>query len=125
MIDCVFLMLVYFMTTSSLERSEADLPCPVGQAGIASDPLPAVDEQSLVLTGTGDVLWNGSSFSLLETEDGRGALLERLLAFASTCQLASSDPSLRINPEAKTPVQALVSLLDTIQETGIERIYFP
>jgi biopolymer transport protein ExbD len=125
MIDCVFLMLVYFMTTSSLEKSEADLPCPVGQAGMAADPLPAVDEQNLALTEKGEVLWNGSRFGILDDAAGGATLLERLLSFKDTCTMAGSDPSLRIVPESKAPQQALVTLLDLVSGSGIETIHFP
>ena len=118
-------MLVYFMTTSSLDKSEADLRCPVGQAGITADPLPAVDEQSLALTDAGEILWNGSRFGILDDTAGCDSLLERLLSFKQTCAMAGSDPSLRVVPEGKAPHQALVSLLDLVAESGIEKIHLP
>lgn len=124
MIDCVFLMLVYFMTTSSLERSEADLACPVGGAGVSSDPLPAVDEQRLAITGDGSVGWNGSVFQLNDHK-GVAQLITRLLAFKSTCVKAKSEPSLMLIPEPDTSHQAIVTLLDGIAEAGIETIHFP
>jgi biopolymer transport protein ExbD len=124
MIDCVFLMLVYFMTTSSLEKSEADLPCPVGQVGMSADPLPAVDEQQLAVLADGHVEWNGSRFDLLGSE-GTGALLQRLEDFEQTCLEARGEPSLRVDPDPQAPHQAIVSLLDAVSLTGIERIHFP
>jgi biopolymer transport protein ExbD len=125
MIDCVFLMLVYFMTTSSLEQSEADLSCPFGQAGMAADPLNAIDEQRLVLTGEGAVLWNGSVFRLLGDPQGAGGLRARLEAFRMTCAEAGSEPSLRVLPEQDAPHQALVTLLDAVHLSGIESVHFP
>lgn len=125
MIDCVFLMLVYFMTTSSLQKSEADLPVPVGQAGMATDPLPAVDEQQLVLDQEGAVLWNGSRFDLLGSVAGLSGLSARLGRFKSTCEQAGSKPSVRIQPSSETPHQALVALLDALNEAAIETIQLP
>ena len=123
MIDCVFLMLVYFMTTSSLEKSEADLAFPAGQAGAtAADPLHAIDEQRLSLDAQGTVLWNGSRFDLPAES---GALLERLSGFRETCTLAGSEPSLRLLPGPDTPHQAIVSLLDAVSLSGIETLHFP
>jgi biopolymer transport protein ExbD len=124
MIDCVFLMLVYFMTTSSLEKSEADLPCPVGSAGVVSDPLPAVDEQSLAISGDGKVNWNGSIFDLNDPA-GSGGLISRLIAFKETCGLSESEPSLRLVPDEATSHQSIVILLDSITMSGIETIHFP
>jgi biopolymer transport protein ExbD len=124
MIDCVFLMLVYFMTTSSLEKSEADLPCPAGEAGVMTDPLPAVDEQTLAISNNGEVDWNGSFFDLFSIEDP-DRLVSRLLAFKETCDSANSEPVLRIDPSSETPHQAIVTLLDCITGTGIDSIHFP
>jgi biopolymer transport protein ExbD len=125
MIDCVFLMLVYFMTTSSLEKSEADLPCPFAQAGALSDPLAAVDEQRLSLDGEGRVLWNGSVFDLQGDAAAPSGLRDRLERFRETCLAARSDPSLRIEPAAAAPHQALVTLLDAVHLAGIETVHFP
>jgi biopolymer transport protein ExbD len=124
MIDCVFLMLVYFMTTSSLERSEADLPFPAGEAGMPADPLPAVDEQHLAISNEGRVQWNGSSFDMLGPAE-RMALLSRLEAFRDTCSRASSEASIKVEPGTDTPHQAVVSLLDIVTRSGIETIHFP
>ena len=124
MIDCVFLMLVYFMTTSSLEKSEADLAFPSGQAGLPTDPLPAIDEQQLVLQSSGQVIWNGFEYPILEGE-GTTLLRNRMEAFRETCRQAGSDPSLLINPEPGTPHQAVVSLLDIVTMAGIDMVHFP
>lgn len=125
MIDCVFLMLVYFMTTSSLEKSEADLPVPVGQAGMSADPLPAVDEQVLSMDADGAVLWNGSRFELTGRAAARANLHRRLLRYRMTCEQARSQPSIRLQPDAKTTHQALVTLLDTLSGAGIEAVQLP
>ena len=124
MIDCVFLMLVYFMTTSSLEKSEADLPFPAGVPGAVADPLPAVDEQTLSIPENAFIEWNGSMFNLSES-DGLQALVARLNAFRETCAMAKSEPSLRVLPDAKTPHQVIVTLLDSITKSGIEKVHFP
>lgn len=124
MIDCVFLMLVYFMTTSSLEKSEADLVCPFGLPGSAGDPLAAVDEQELVLEPDGTVLWNGSRFDLLGDRAAGGALAERLVTFRETCRVAGTSPSLRLVPRPEAPHQALVFLLDAVTRAAIEAVYF-
>lgn len=125
MIDCVFLMLVYFMTTSSLERSEADLACPFEQAGGLADPLAAIDEQRLSIDGQGRVHWNGSVFDLNSGRPSTAALRDRLELFRETCAAGGSDPSLRIEPEGTAPHQALVTLLDAANLAGIDSVHFP
>jgi biopolymer transport protein ExbD len=124
MIDCVFLMLVYFMTTSSLEKSEADLAFPAGAAGIPSDPLPAIDEQRLAIAGDHTVLWNGARYDIA-APSGTALLVERLNGFDTACRAAGATPSLRIEPEAAAPHQAVVTVLDAAARAGLETIHFP
>jgi len=124
MIDCVFLMLVYIMTTSSLEESEADLAFPAGQAGALADPLRAIDEQQLSIDSGGVLGWNGSRFDLQNVSD-TGELEARLTAFRLTCGQAGSEASLQLLPGDKAPHQAVVTILDAITRSGIEAVHLP
>lgn len=119
MIDCVFLMLVYFMTTSSLERSEADLPCPVvGQGAAVAMPLEAIDEQFVLLDATGRANWNGSQF-IMDDWTGVDALADRLHRFGAACEAAGSKPRLVITPAPDTLHQTLIRTLDTVSRSGL------
>lgn len=123
MIDCVFLMLVYFMTTSSLEKSEAEMVCPAGGGeAVVADPLQSVDEQVLLLDAGGRVRWNGSTFGLLRGAAERGRLGERLGGLAATSLAAGSEARVNIRPDAEAPHQALVHLLDLVTEAEIEQV---
>jgi len=122
MIDCVFLMLVYFMTTSSLEKSEADLELPYALPGASGgDPLPAVDEQVLVVDAGQRLQWNGSLFPL-EGSRIPHAALDRLERFRVTCEAAGTEASLIIRPHAEATCQSLVTLLDGVSAARIDRV---
>ena len=58
MIDCVFLMLIYFMVTSSLEQQEADIAFQLPGLVEQSDPLELPDEQIIELDAAGQVVVN-------------------------------------------------------------------
>jgi biopolymer transport protein ExbD len=124
MIDCVFLMLVYFMTTSSLERSETEQTLPVEQGGAHSDPLAAVDEQRLYL-GNGFVEWNGARLVSPTAGFRWVQLITRLQQFKETCELAGTEPSLRLFPEPEATQQDLVQVLDAAQVAGITQLHLP
>lgn len=124
MIDCVFLMLVYFMTTSSLERSETEQALPLGQGAVAADPLPAVDKQRLQI-GPGWVDWNGARFSLSPSAPEWPRLAGRLGHFREACERAGARPSLELLPEADTTQQDLVMVLDAARRAGIESLQLP
>lgn len=124
MIDCVFLMLVYFMTTSSLERSETEQVLPVQQGRATADPLPAVDEQRLRI-GPGWVDWNGARFSLSGPAREWIRLAGRLTAFREATERAGARPSIELLPEPETTQQDLVTVLDAVQRAGIEALRLP
>lgn len=124
MIDCVFLMLVYFMTTSSLERSEADLACPLSGPGDVRDVLPAIDEQQIQLAADGSATWNGFLYAISSSPPDRLQLMQRLRAFAETTGAAGAQPRLLIDPDPQTPHQAWVYLLDAVTRSGIVAIEF-
>lgn len=121
MIDCVFLMLVYFMTTSSLERSETEQTLPFQGAGMAADPLQAVDEQSLHIE-PGWVDWNGTRFSLTGPATNWVLLANRLTQFRETAERAGANPSVQIHPEPEATQQDLVTVLDAVRRAGIETV---
>lgn len=127
MIDCVFLMLVYFMTTSSLDKSEAELVFPFAAAGPAATTETAVDEQRVRLTSGGRVFWNGSAFTLAGEEAGDGfrRLSRRLRAFRGATGAAGREAAVRLLPEAECPHQVVVRMLDALDRAGIERVHFP
>lgn len=122
MIDCVFLMLVYFMTTSSLERSEADLLCPVGGGAAMSDAMPAVDEQIIQLTASGLAIWNGAAIDVRADPAQRAQLAHRLQLFGQTATQAGSEPRLLLQPDPQAPHAAFIRLLDVATASGITSI---
>lgn len=124
MIDCVFLMLVYFMTTSSLERSETEQTLPIQGSGRAADPLPAVDEQQLSLE-RGAIEWNGSRFGIAPGTEEWAQLISRLRDFKATCGHAGTDPTVAIVPASDATHQDLVTLLDAVRRSGIETLKLP
>jgi biopolymer transport protein ExbD len=122
MIDCVFLMLVYFMTTSSLERSEADLECPLsGPALSAAMPLEAVDEQWIHVDPGGSASWNGSVYALADGAD-KAVLQSRLEAFKTASLAAGGKPRLVIEPEDGTMHQMVVHILDAAEAAGLREL---
>ncbi len=127
MIDCVFLMLVYFMTTSSLEKSEAELRFPFAAAGPASTAEPAVDEQRIRLTGEGTAVWNGANFALAgaDSPTERLRLRRRLQAFRGAAEASGREAAIRLLPGSACPHQALVFALDALERARIEKIHFP
>lgn len=124
MIDVVFLLLVFFLWTSSFEQPEFDLPSalaepPMGLANQPKTPPPAeaFDEIILTVGGTPDTLrltLNGSVVSDIETL--RGQLTE-------VVQLGAQPPVV-VDPEPNTSVGMVIDVYDVARQAGLERVLF-
>lgn len=124
MIDVVFLLLVFFLWTSSFEEPEFDLPSAVAEppSGLrdpnqAPPPPEAFDE--IVITvqavagGVGLTL-NGSEVPDVETLRGRLAEIVAL----------GVQPPVIIDPEPKTPIGLAIDVYDVAREAGLDQVLF-
>lgn len=112
MIDVVFLLLIFFMVTTTFSKETAirvQLPQAEGQA-------PEKTEQVLTLTidKSGKYFINNQ-----EVKDKSMQSLTQILAAVSNKQVP-----LLINADANAPVQAAISVLDAATHVGFKNITF-
>ena len=116
LIDMVFLLLVYFMATCSLVKSEGDLgirlPGMVQQAVAVDMP----DEQMIEVRADNRVYLNGREFGSHETQD-LPDLVGVLLKYKAT-SIAT------VAAEDKAKHQRVIDVLNACAEAGIENITF-
>ncbi len=62
MIDCVFLLLIYFMVSATLERQEADIAFELPGVIEQDSPMEMPDEQIIEVYGNGQVIVNDYSY---------------------------------------------------------------
>ncbi len=123
MIDCVFLMLIYFMVTSSLERQEADISFELPGVVEQTEPLELPDEQIIELDAVGQVIVNGYRY------DQPGAARFRELAsmlsrFRQACEANRVECILTIAPDDATPHRMIVKVMDAVSVARIENVNF-
>ena len=125
MIDVIFLLLVFFLATSSLRMAEQLLPSGVsevasGQAA-SDEPPPEVtpemlDQVIVKIDGaeTGDSLWfNGAQLS------GWDELREHFRRIAGL----QTDLPVVIDPTPQTPARSVVRAYDWARAAGLPRVY--
>lgn len=122
MIDCVFLLLVYFMVSSSMDREEWALPIalPASADGVAMD-LP--EEQILVIAADGTVRMNEAEYDHPENPQ-LPQLTQALIRFRELCAAAGGEGMITLVPAEEVPHQRIVQVLDALQRSGLERVYF-
>lgn len=123
MIDCVFLLLVYFMTASTLEKQEMDIAFRLPGLGAAVDDLQLPEEQTVEIDRDGVPRVNG--FASDPPEAPVYARLIRILeSFAATGRAAGSEVAVTIQPHPETPHQAVIKVMDACARAGIRQVQF-
>lgn len=123
LIDCVFLLIVYFMLSGTLEQQEADLAfsLPGVVATVAALELPDVPQ--LQIDASGRAHLNGRALDTPEQPVYRmlAAVLSR---YAQGVAAAGGQPQVWIVPQSQAPHWAIVRVMDACALAGISEISF-
>lgn len=118
LIDVVFLLLIYFIVTSSLKSPEADLGIRLPGSMAQSTALQLPDEQIIEITPEGDVNLNNNLFA---SKDGRD--LPELVAMLSRYRQASegngNKAMITIQAANETKHQRVIDVMNACGEAGI------
>jgi biopolymer transport protein ExbD len=123
LIDMVFLLLVYFMATASLVRSEADLgirlPGMLAQAKAVDLP----DEQILEVRETGHVILNGREYDSPESPELPG-LQATLIRYRLSSAASGNEPMITIQADDNTRQQRVIDVMNACAAAGIKGVTF-
>jgi biopolymer transport protein ExbD len=124
MIDVVFLLLVFFLWTSSFEKPEFDLVGalslpPVGNASRRADVAPVPFDEIVVRVMTGA---NGANELRLNDSqiDDLAALKARLSSIASL----GAQPAVIVHPESEISMGLAIAVYDVARASGFDRVLF-
>ncbi len=120
LIDCVFLLLIFFLVTSQLKRFERQIPVQL------ADPTAAVAETAadeVYLLGI-DV---GGNLYASDEKTGRGVMMFKRVgdppAFLSSLVAnRGATVSLELVVERETPFQKVVNVLDLLELQGFKNV---
>lgn len=123
MIDCVFLLLIYFMVSATLEKQEADLSFELPGTVEQSEPVEMPDEQIIEIRGDGQVVVNEYAY------DSPGAprlpeLTAMLTRFAEASAANKVDAIVTISPDDLALHETIVRVMDACSLAGIESVNF-
>ena len=123
LIDCVFLLLIYFMVSSSLKRSEADLslslPGQVKQAESISMP----DEQIIEVRADGVIVFNDRQYADPSKAD-IPELEQTLLRYREASLLVDAQPLITIAADKDSVHGRVVDVLNACAGAGIKNVTF-
>ncbi len=122
MIDVVFLLLVFFLWTSSFQEPEFDLPSSLAAEPKAattsrgeSEPLPEPFDEIVIEVGPAEQLTLNGQPIVTTVE-----LTEKLLQIAEL----GAQPSVIVDPHETTPIGRAIEIYDAARSARFDRVLF-
>ena len=123
LIDCVFLLLIYFMVTSSLKKSEADLGITLPGSVTQSQEQIMPDEQIIEVDAQGRVMLNGRDYGENGSKE-MPELYETLVRYRLACRDAKSKALITIYAADEAMHERTIDVMNLCAGAGIKHVSF-
>lgn len=123
LIDAVFLLLIYFMVTSSLEKQEADISFELPGTVEQEEPIELPDEQIIEIREDGQIVVNEYNYD--SPKSNRLIELQAMLTRLQESSLANKTVTqVTIAPDPKTRHARIIRVMDAVAAAGITGVNF-
>lgn len=125
MIDCVFLLMVYFIWSSSFTIAEQSLPSQLsvasgsGAPSIDTPPPPEADFEDVVVR----ILWQGSAPAWTVNDSPVPSLIALKQSLAQVARIKRDAPVI-LHPDPEVPLGSVIEVYDISRLVGFEKIQF-
>lgn len=123
MIDAVFLLLIYFMVTSSLKRQEADISFQLPGTVAQDEPLEMPDEQIIEINANSEVIVNDYRYDSPQARRYL-ELTGMLRRFKEASDANQTQATVTIAPADNIQHQIIVRVMDACSLAGIKAVNF-
>ena len=123
MIDCVFLLLVFFMVSTTFNKQEADISFSLPGTAAQSDAVEIPDEQIIQITEAGNVFLNDLEYDAPSDPD-MPELVKTLNLFRQTAEANKVPAMITIAPEDNVKQQRVVDVLNACTAAKIANVTF-
>ena len=123
MIDCVFLLLVFFMVSTTFNKQEADISFSLPGTAAQSDAVEIPDEQIIQITENGNVFLNDLEYDA-PTDPDMPELVKTLILFRQTAEANHVPAMITIAPEDNVKQQRVVDVLNACTAAKIANVTF-
>lgn len=123
MIDCVFLLLIYFIMTSTLKKQEADVSFELPGTVEQQQPLEIADEQYIEIRIDGSVIVNEYSYGNIDDKQLH-ELVRMLSRYREASEANQSIAQITIQPDDGTPHYGVVRVMDACSQANIDSVNF-
>ena len=123
MIDCVFLLLVFFMVSTTFNRQEADISFALPGTAAQAEAVDIPDEQIIQITAAGNVFLNDLEYDAPTNAD-MPELVKTLILFRQTAEANKVPAMITIAPEDTVKQQRVVDVLNACTAAKIANVTF-
>ena len=123
MIDCVFLLLVFFMVSTTFNKREADISFALPGTADQSEAVEIPDEQIIQITEAGNVFLNDLEYDK-PTDTDMPELVKTLILFRQTAEANKVPAMITIAPEDNVKQQRVVDVLNACTAAKISNVTF-
>ena len=125
MIDCVFLLMIYFLVASSFTISEQMLPSQLsavtgsGTSTMETPPPSEADFENIVVR----ILWQGNSPAWTVNDAPVASLLALKQSLAQVARIKRDAPVI-LHPDPDVPLGNVIDVYDLSRLVGFEKVQF-
>jgi biopolymer transport protein ExbD len=123
LIDCVFLLLVFFMVSTTFHKQEADISFALPGTAAQSEAVEIPDEQIIQITAAGNVFLNDLEYDAPSDPD-MPELVKTLVLFRQTADANKVPAMITIAPEDDVKQQRVVDVLNACTAAKIVNVTF-
>ena len=123
LIDCVFLLLVFFMVSASINKSEADISFALPGTASQAEPVDIPDEQIIQITPDGAVFLNDLEYDP-SRDPAMPELVKTLKRFRETAEANHVPELVTIAPVDDVRQQRVVDVLNACTAAKIGNVTF-
>ena len=123
MIDCVFLLLVFFMVSTTFNKQEADISFALPGTADQSESVEIPDEQIIQITENGNVFLNDLEYDA-PADSNMPELVKTLILFRQTAEANKVPAMITIAPEDNVKQQRVVDVLNACTAAKIANVTF-
>lgn len=123
LIDCVFLLLIYFMVTSAFYRQEADISFALPGVARQEEAVAIPDEQVIEIYDNGSVVLNDLRYDAPD-DPALPELTFTLKRFRATAEANRTEAMITIAPGDRVKHQRVVDVLNACAAAQISNVTF-
>jgi len=121
LIDCVFLLLIFFMVSAQLQKDESLIGMSLPGSVKTSSPVRLVDEQVVQISASGKIWLNGLEFDSTESQE-LPQLQKMLQRYRESSRASKQVPYLTVDSDDRAPHQRMMDVLNACHKSGIRHV---